>query len=81
MGQHAFVVVTGEGRVFEPATVQPGSEQPHAPPLAISSSSSPKKANSGHGRSLIRKSGRHDQAERQHKTAAIHGPLVIGAIK
>jgi hypothetical protein len=31
MGQHAFVVVTGEGRVLEPATVQRGSEQPRAP--------------------------------------------------
>ena len=30
MGQHAFVVVTGEGRVPEPVAVQPGSEQLHA---------------------------------------------------
>ncbi|MGC1565533.1 MAG: hypothetical protein WA794_05890, partial [Trebonia sp.] len=30
MGQHAFVVVTWEGRVLEPVTVQPGGEQPHA---------------------------------------------------
>ena len=31
VGQHALVAVTGEGRVFQPAAVQPGGEQPHAP--------------------------------------------------
>jgi hypothetical protein len=31
MSQHAFVAVTREGRVVERATVQRGSEQPHAP--------------------------------------------------
>jgi hypothetical protein len=33
MGQHAFMVMTGEGRVLEPAAVQPGSEQLHAAAL------------------------------------------------
>jgi hypothetical protein len=31
VGQHALVVVTGEERVLEPAAVQPGGEQSHAP--------------------------------------------------
>ena len=57
MGQHAFVVVTWEGRVLEPATVQPGSEQPHAPFLGKLLVFLAQNANSGHGRSSSRKSG------------------------